>query len=144
MQRLPWEAACHQSRRWLEAGCFEAMVCDLRPIIRMAQGRQGSPAQSCWMGEHCSPAARAAHVRATTATSAGVAARCIWQWIPWVICWRCTSRLPMSNSVHRCKCCASRYSRPRATPCNWLGQIKAIRPSRRNRQLRTTGLICRL
>lgn len=39
----PWEAVYQQSRRWLDAGCFEAMVSDLRSIIRMAQGRQGQP-----------------------------------------------------------------------------------------------------
>ena len=39
----PWEAVYQQSRRWLDAGCFEAMVSDLRSIIRVAQGRQGQP-----------------------------------------------------------------------------------------------------
>lgn len=39
----PWEAVYQQSRRWLEAGCFEAMVSDLRSIIRVAQGKQGQP-----------------------------------------------------------------------------------------------------
>ncbi len=39
----PWEAVYQQTRRWLEAGCFEAMVSDLRSIIRVAQGRQGQP-----------------------------------------------------------------------------------------------------
>lgn len=37
----PWEAVYQQSRRWVEVGCFEALVCDLRSIIRVAQGRQG-------------------------------------------------------------------------------------------------------
>ena len=39
----PWEAVYQQSRRWLDAGCFEAMVSDLRSIIRVAQGRKGQP-----------------------------------------------------------------------------------------------------
>jgi transposase len=39
----PWEAVYQQSRRWLEAGCFEAMVLDLRSTIRAAQGRRGQP-----------------------------------------------------------------------------------------------------
>lgn len=37
----PWEALCQQSRRWLQAGCFKAMVSNLRTIIWVAQGRQG-------------------------------------------------------------------------------------------------------
>jgi transposase len=39
----PWEAVYQQSRRWVEAGCFEAMVSDLRSVIRVAQGREGQP-----------------------------------------------------------------------------------------------------
>ena len=39
----PWEAVYQQTQRWLEAGCFEAMVSDLRSILRVAQGRQGQP-----------------------------------------------------------------------------------------------------
>ncbi len=37
----PWEAVYQQIRRWLQAGCFEAMASDLRSIIRVAQDRQG-------------------------------------------------------------------------------------------------------
>ena len=40
----PWQAVYEQTRRWLQAGCFEAMAAsDLRSIIRVAQGRQGQP-----------------------------------------------------------------------------------------------------
>jgi len=39
----PWEAVYQQSRRWLDAGCFEAIVMDLRSMIRFASGRQGQP-----------------------------------------------------------------------------------------------------
>jgi len=39
----PWELVYQQTQRWLRAGCFEDMVCDLRSIIRLAQGRQGQP-----------------------------------------------------------------------------------------------------
>ncbi|MHA7685322.1 IS5 family transposase [Cupriavidus sp. PET2-C1] len=39
----PWEAVYQQTQRWLRAGCFEAMVCDLRSILRVAQGRRGQP-----------------------------------------------------------------------------------------------------
>ncbi len=37
----PWEAVYQQTQRWLQAGCFEAMVNDLRSVLRVAQGRQG-------------------------------------------------------------------------------------------------------
>jgi transposase len=39
----PWEAVYQQSRRWLEAGVFEAMAHDLRSILRLAQARQANP-----------------------------------------------------------------------------------------------------
>ena len=40
----PWSGGCYQQfRRWSEAGCFEALVNDMRSIIRVAQGRAGQP-----------------------------------------------------------------------------------------------------
>ena len=39
----PWPVVYQQFRRWDEAGCFEAMVSDMRSIIRTTQGRQGQP-----------------------------------------------------------------------------------------------------
>ncbi len=39
----PWEAVYQQTQRWLRAGCFEAMVHDLRSVLRVAQDRQGQP-----------------------------------------------------------------------------------------------------
>jgi transposase len=38
-----WQLVYQQTQRWLNAGCFEAMVNDLRSIIRVAQDRQGQP-----------------------------------------------------------------------------------------------------
>ena len=39
----PWHAVYQQARRWLEAGCFETMVHDLREILRVCAGRESSP-----------------------------------------------------------------------------------------------------
>lgn len=39
----PWEAVYQQARRWLEAGCFEAMAHDLRAILRWGAGRADTP-----------------------------------------------------------------------------------------------------
>lgn len=39
----PWHTVYQQFRRWSAAGCFEAMVSDMRSIIRAAQGRRGQP-----------------------------------------------------------------------------------------------------
>ncbi|MGF6855357.1 transposase [Paraburkholderia sp. CI3] len=37
------EMVYQQTQRWLNAGCFEAMVSDLRSVIRVAQQHQGQP-----------------------------------------------------------------------------------------------------
>jgi len=39
----PWPAVYQQARRWLAAGCFEAMAHDLREILRVAAGRTPTP-----------------------------------------------------------------------------------------------------
>jgi transposase len=39
----PWPAVYQQARRWLTAGCFEAILHDLREILRLAAGRDAEP-----------------------------------------------------------------------------------------------------
>jgi transposase len=39
----PWAAVYQQMQRWLAAACFEAIVHDLRELLRTAQGRYGQP-----------------------------------------------------------------------------------------------------
>ena len=39
----PWDIVHQQTRRWLEAGVFEAIVHDLRLLLRLAAGRSGQP-----------------------------------------------------------------------------------------------------
>jgi transposase len=39
----PWAAVYQQTQRWLKAGVFEAIVEDLRVVLRVAQGRAGQP-----------------------------------------------------------------------------------------------------
>ncbi len=46
----PWDAVYQQSRRWLKAGCFEAIVHDLRAILRFAAGREPEPTAAIFDG----------------------------------------------------------------------------------------------
>jgi len=46
----PWEMVYQQSRRWLAAGCFEAIVHDLRAILRFAAGRGPEPTAAIFDG----------------------------------------------------------------------------------------------
>src|SRR5437879_5385787 len=39
----PWDIVYAQTRRWLEAGVFGAIVADLRLLLRVAAGRAGQP-----------------------------------------------------------------------------------------------------
>jgi transposase len=39
----PWEAVSQQTQRWLRAGVFEAVVHDLRVVLRLAEGRTEQP-----------------------------------------------------------------------------------------------------
>jgi transposase len=39
----PWQAVYQQTQRWIESGCFEDMVHDLRELLRAAQGRKVQP-----------------------------------------------------------------------------------------------------
>lgn len=39
----PWEMVYQQTQRWLNAGVFEAIVHDLRLLLRLAEGREAAP-----------------------------------------------------------------------------------------------------
>ena len=39
----PWAAVYQQARRWLDAGCFEVLIDDLRAVLRLALGRSEQP-----------------------------------------------------------------------------------------------------
>jgi transposase len=39
----PWPAVYQQTQRWLAAGCFEALIDDLRVVLRLAAGRKAEP-----------------------------------------------------------------------------------------------------
>jgi transposase len=39
----PWKAVYDQTQRWLKAGVFEAIVADLRAVLRLAVGRKPQP-----------------------------------------------------------------------------------------------------
>jgi len=39
----PWQAVYQQTQRWIGAGVFEAMVQDLREILRLCEGRASQP-----------------------------------------------------------------------------------------------------
>lgn len=46
----PWYTVYQQTQRWLKAGVFEAMVHDLRTLLRVAQGRNANPSAAIFDG----------------------------------------------------------------------------------------------
>ena len=61
----PWEAVYQQTRRWIAAGVFEAMVHDLlREVLRLAQGRAPEPSLGpSSRAPRCAPRPRAVRAR---------------------------------------------------------------------------------
>jgi transposase len=53
----PWAPVYQQTQRWLKAGVFEAIVDDLRAVLRLAQGRNEQPSASMFDSRtlHSSP-----------------------------------------------------------------------------------------
>ena len=39
----PWAAVYQQTQRWLATGCFEALIDDLRAMLRLVAGRKAEP-----------------------------------------------------------------------------------------------------
>jgi transposase len=46
----PWEMVDQPSRRWLQAGCFEAIVHDLRALLRFVAGKGPEPSAAIFDG----------------------------------------------------------------------------------------------
>src|SRR4029077_14867223 len=67
----PWEMVYQQTRRWLAAGCFEAMVHDLRAILRFAAGREPDPTAPSSTAARSNRPPRAEPAPATTGTNGG-------------------------------------------------------------------------
>src|SRR5512147_802189 len=65
----PWEMVYQQARRWLAVGCFEAIVHDLRAILRFVADRGPSRPPWCSTAAPSGPPPRAAGGPGTTDTS---------------------------------------------------------------------------
>jgi transposase len=46
----PWHTVFEQTQRWIKAGCFEAIVHDLREMLRLADGRNAQPTAAIFDG----------------------------------------------------------------------------------------------
>jgi len=46
----PWEMVYQQTQRWIKWGCFEAIVHDLRELLRLALGKKAQPSATIFDG----------------------------------------------------------------------------------------------
>ncbi len=97
----PWEAVYQQTQRWIAAGVFEAMVHDLREVLRLAQGRAPEPSAAASTAARCAPRPRAVHAEATMGRSARRAPRSTRPSTRSGTCWRCASVRPTSRTARR-------------------------------------------
>lgn len=83
----PWAAVYQQAQRWIAAGCFEAIVDDLRELLRVAVGKARQPSAVVYDGQTLQGSIesgdRSGYAgRAMTGISARMAARYTWRWTP--------------------------------------------------------------
>ncbi len=84
----PWHTVYQQTQRWLRAGVFEAVVHDLRMLLRELEGRPPNHVPPSSTAGRCSRVQKVEVEPATTGTSVGRAARRTWLWTHWGNCWR--------------------------------------------------------
>ena len=79
-----------QTQRWIRAGVFEAMVHDLRALLRVASGRNPEPSAAIFDSRNRSNLRpNRESVPDTTEPSGGEATKRILRLTLWAICWRC-------------------------------------------------------
>ena len=84
----PWQAVEQQAKRWMEAGCFEALTHDLRELLRVLAERNPRPTAAILDGRTLrSTVPSAAAEQVTTAASAKKAAKSMARWTPWATAW---------------------------------------------------------
>ena len=95
----PWEAVYQQTQRWLAAGVFEAIVRDLRELLRLAAGKKARPSAAIMDSRTLRSTPESGDpVPATTAPSASVARRSMQRWTLWGTCSPCTLLRPTSKT----------------------------------------------
>jgi transposase len=97
----PWEAVYQQTRRWLKAGVFEAMVHDLRALLRLTEGRAPEPTAAIFDSHTLRSTPERGHEADTTEPSARKVRRCTRRWTLWDTCSPCWSLRPTSRTGSR-------------------------------------------
>ncbi len=81
----PWQAVFQQGQRWLAAGVFESMTCDLRQALRLLEGRHEEPAAAIFVRQPTLQSTPESGGPVTTGPSGSGARRYTWPWTRWGI-----------------------------------------------------------
>lgn len=84
----PWHTVYQQTQRWIRAGVFEAIVADLRVLIRLGEGKASSRPPPSSTVARCKARSRMGTEASMTGTRNARDRRCIWRWTPWGSSWR--------------------------------------------------------
>nr|WP_298794050.1 transposase [uncultured Acetobacter sp.] len=77
----PWTPVYQQSRRRMEAGCFEAVIYALRAVLRLAAGKEGDPKTGASAAEYCFRPRKVGHGRAMMVRKEKRDRSCVWRLI---------------------------------------------------------------
>ena len=86
---LPWYTVYQQTQRWINAGVFEAIVHDLRALLRLAKGRKEQPTAAIFDSRTLQSAPESGERAGYEGINARRAAKRISRWIRWGFCWPC-------------------------------------------------------
>ncbi len=131
-----------QFRRWSEAGCFEALVSDMRSIIRVAQGRAGQPSAVILDGRtlqsSCESGPRAGYdgYKRRKGSKVHMAVDTLGHLIDLAV------TPPESRSARKSRHCARRCKTRQATRCESHGPIKTTRAKTQRPTLRPPASSC--
>jgi transposase len=83
-----WNVVYQQTQRWIKAGSFEAMVHDLRAILRLALERNADPSAVILDSRTVQSTPESGEpVAVLAATKSARDRRCMPRSIPWATCW---------------------------------------------------------
>ena len=85
----PWAAVYQQTQRWIKAGCFEAMVHDLRELLRTRAGRELEPTAVIFDGRTVQSSPESGQRAGYDGHKRKKGSKIHWRWTPWATCWPC-------------------------------------------------------
>ena len=97
----PGQAVYQQTQRWIGAGCFEAMVHDLRELLRWSAGRAAQPTAVIFDSATRQSTPESGHRAGYDGHKRRKGPRSMPPSIRWATCWRCWSPRPMPRTGRR-------------------------------------------